>query len=118
LTLRNCGVSTSGDREQFLDAGGKRYSHIVDPESGTGLTDGLSATVIAPSGMLADGLATAIRVMGEKRSEAFMESRPCVIVLLTNAAGSSWFLPANASPAADATVSRTHGCLPRNGSIP
>ena len=38
LELANAAVSTSGDAEQHLDAGGKRYSHIIDPATATGLT--------------------------------------------------------------------------------
>lgn len=64
--LRNVAVSTSGDTEQFVEIGGVRYSHIVDPRTGIGLTSRLSVTVIAPRGELSDALSTAISVLGEK----------------------------------------------------
>ena len=38
LTLHNCAISTSGDTEQFVEIGGQRYSHVVDPHTGIGLT--------------------------------------------------------------------------------
>ncbi len=63
LMLRNCGVSTSGDTEQFLPIDGKRYSHIVDPRTGLGSTNRISASVIAPRAALSDPLATAICVL-------------------------------------------------------
>ncbi|MGL6075626.1 MAG: FAD:protein FMN transferase [Fimbriiglobus sp.] len=56
LLLKNASVSTSGDLEQVAFIGGVRYSHIVNPKTGLGLTGRRSVTVIAPSGTLADSL--------------------------------------------------------------
>ena len=64
ISLRRAAVSTSGDTEQYLLAGGQRYSHIVDPLTGMGLTNGVVASVVARSGMLADALATAVCLLG------------------------------------------------------
>lgn len=66
LTLRlvNQAVSTSGDAYQFVEIDGRRYSHIVDPKTGLGLTKRCSVTVVAKTGMQADALATAITVVG------------------------------------------------------
>ncbi|HXG55878.1 MAG TPA: FAD:protein FMN transferase [Vicinamibacterales bacterium] len=64
LTLRNAAVSTSGDIEQFFAVGSVRHSHIVDPRNGRALTGRRSVTIVAPSGTTADGLATAVSVMG------------------------------------------------------
>ena len=64
ITLRRAGVSTSGDTEQFLEANGKRYSHIIDPRTGLGLTNGVVASVVANKGMVADALATVVCLMG------------------------------------------------------
>lgn len=63
-TVRNASVSTSGDRTQFVDVGGVRYSHILDPRTGLGATHRTAACVIARDGALADGLATALCVLG------------------------------------------------------
>jgi thiamine biosynthesis lipoprotein len=65
--LRNCSVSTSGDAEQHVNAGGVRYSHILDPATGMGLTHSPTITVIAPHGAYADALSTAISVLGAER---------------------------------------------------
>ena len=62
--LANAGLATSGDLFQHLEIDGKRYSHIVDPHTGIGLTDHSLVTVIAPDGITADGLSTAISVLG------------------------------------------------------
>ena len=67
LVLRNCGVSTSGDVEQFVEIEGRRYSHIIDPATGLGLTNQAMATVIAPTGLLSDALDTPICILGPER---------------------------------------------------
>lgn len=59
ISVENCAVSTSGDLQQFVMIEGRRYSHIVDPETGLGLNDSLLATVMARNGLMADPLATA-----------------------------------------------------------
>jgi FAD:protein FMN transferase len=60
--LENCFVSTSGDESQFVEIGGVRYSHIVDPRTGLGIVNSRPVTVIARQGMEADALATALQV--------------------------------------------------------
>ena len=74
LLLVNAGVSTAGDAEQFIEIGGTRYSHIVDPKTGMGLVGRRSATVIAPNDTLADALDTALCVMGPDRGLKLIES--------------------------------------------
>jgi thiamine biosynthesis lipoprotein len=59
LELVNSAVSTSGDLHQFLKIGGKRYSHIINPRTGLGLTEARSATVTAPTAAESDARATA-----------------------------------------------------------
>lgn len=76
ILLANAAVSTSGDAEQFVEIDGVRYSHVVDPKTGLGLTDRRSVTVVAPEGVLADGLDTAACVLGRERGLALVESFP------------------------------------------
>jgi thiamine biosynthesis lipoprotein len=64
LLLSNLAIATSGDSWQFVEIAGRRYSHLVDPHTGIGLTDHSSVTVIAPDAMTADGLASAVSVLG------------------------------------------------------
>jgi thiamine biosynthesis lipoprotein len=68
VMLRDAAVSTSGDAEQFVEIDGKRYSHIIDPKTGIGLSERSSATVIARRGIAADSLATAASVLGPRRA--------------------------------------------------
>ncbi len=67
VRLHNCGVSTSGDLYQFTEIDGVRYSHIVSPQTGLGLTERIACSVIAPDCMTSDALDTAICVMGKER---------------------------------------------------
>jgi thiamine biosynthesis lipoprotein len=58
-------LATSGDYRQFFKLEGKAYSHVIDPATGRPVANGVvSATVVAPNCTLADGLATALMVMG------------------------------------------------------
>ncbi len=61
--LRRAAVSTSGPTAQFVEIGGVRYSHVVDPRTGVGLRNARAATVVAPHGATADALSTALTVV-------------------------------------------------------
>jgi thiamine biosynthesis lipoprotein len=76
LILSRCGVATSGDTEQFVELEGRRYSHIVDPKTGVGLVDSPAVTVVAPDGLSADALATALSVMGREHGLKLAEDLP------------------------------------------
>ena len=76
ILLQNQAVSTSGDAEQFVEIDGVRYSHIVDPRTGVGLTERLQVTVIAQRASDTDSLATAVSVLGVKRGLELVESQP------------------------------------------
>ena len=76
--LKNCGIATSGDVFQHVEIDGVRYSHIVDPRTGIGLTDHALVTIIAPDCTTADGVATAVSVLGPNKGMTFVESQPGV----------------------------------------
>lgn len=75
LSLANCGIATSGDAWQFIEIGGTRYSHILDPKTGMGLTERIGVTVLARDCTTADSLASAISVLGPKRGVSLAEKR-------------------------------------------
>ncbi len=75
LVLTNCAVATSGASVQFLEKDGVRYSHILDPRTGMGVTNRCQATVIASTAMLADGVASWLCVEGIERGTAILKSR-------------------------------------------
>ena len=78
LRLARRGLSTSGDSEQHLDLGGKRYSHVLEPPAGDPLADAPTVTVAASSAALADALATALHVLGPAGAQPILERRPGV----------------------------------------
>ncbi|GAA6206250.1 FAD:protein FMN transferase [Thalassotalea sp. SU-HH00458] len=67
-------VATSGDYRNYYEVDGQRFSHIIDPATGKPINHKLvSVTVIHPFSMTADGLSTAMMVMGEAQALAFAE---------------------------------------------
>lgn len=82
VLLRNAGVSTSGDTEQFIEIGGVRYSHILDPATGLGLTNRIQATVIARDATSSDALATTVCVLGVTRGLALVDAWPHAAALV------------------------------------
>ena len=73
IALANGAVATSGDAYKFTEIDGVRYSHIVDPRTGLGLTDRSTVTVLAPTGMTADALASAVSVLGPAAGVTLLE---------------------------------------------
>lgn len=64
VSLNNCGCSTSGDLHQYLELEKKRFSHIINPKTGLGLTNRIACTVIANDATTSDAMATALCVLG------------------------------------------------------
>ncbi len=81
LHLKNAAVATSGDVYQFFNYNGIKYSHIIDPTTGYGLTTLKNVTVIANNGVLADWLATACSVMPIKAAMQLVESANAAMLL-------------------------------------
>lgn len=84
IQFTNQGLATSGNyRKVWTDSNGRKYVHSINPITGRATqSDVLSATVVAPSTMLADGYATMFMVMGLAKSKAFLEKHPDLAVLL------------------------------------
>jgi thiamine biosynthesis lipoprotein len=78
VILRNRALATSGDVFQHVEIDGVRYSHIVDPRTGMGLTDHSLVTVIARDCTTADSLATAVSVLGPAKGLKLIEQFPRV----------------------------------------
>jgi thiamine biosynthesis lipoprotein len=76
LVLSRVAVSTSGDSMQFVEIGGRRYSHIVDPRTGMALTDHSRVTVVAPTGITADALTKVLSVLGPQKGMKLIEDTP------------------------------------------
>ncbi len=63
LLLQNKAITTSGDAYQFMVFKGKKYSHIINPRTGYGITSQKNVTVIANDGTLADWLTKACSIL-------------------------------------------------------
>ena len=90
VTLSRCGCSTSGDLHQFLELDGKRYSHIVNPRTGLGLTERIACTVISQDATTSDAMATGMCVLGVEKGLRFAEQQsPPLMVRFTAMEGRS-----------------------------
>ncbi len=85
VAISDRAFATSGDYRNFFEAGGHRYSHVLDPRIGRAVANGVvSVTVIAPTCTVADGLATALMVMGPEKGLALVNRLPdveCLIIV-------------------------------------
>ncbi len=82
ILVHDVGISTSGDAEQWVEISGQRYSHIVNPKTGLGLTGHQSVTVVAGDAMTSDMLATAVNVLGPDDGLRLVEETPGVAALV------------------------------------
>lgn len=81
------GLATSGDYRNFFEAEGKRYSHTLDPATGRPVEHRLaSVTVLHASAMTADGLATALMVMGPEAGLAFAAEQKLAVYMISSGA--------------------------------
>jgi FAD:protein FMN transferase len=78
--LAHAALATSGPTAQFVVIDGTRYSHVVDPRTGVGVTKPFVAHVIARDGATADALATALGVLGPEGARGLLTGFPDVLV--------------------------------------
>jgi thiamine biosynthesis lipoprotein len=83
LELKNCAVATSGDMYQFILHEGKRYSHIIDPRTGYGVTSQRNVTVIAKDGTTVDWLATACSILPIEKALALIRKENAALLIAT-----------------------------------
>ena len=76
-------LATSGDYRNYIEVEGQRFSHIINPKTGLPIDHRLvSVTVIHPSSMTADGLSTAIMVMGPELGLAFAKEQGLAVMMI------------------------------------
>lgn len=83
LQLKNFAVSTSGDVYRYILHEGKKYSHIVDPRTGYGVTSQRNVTVITRVGTNADWLATACSILPIKKALALAKKEHAAVFIAT-----------------------------------
>jgi FAD:protein FMN transferase len=77
VEMSSGGMTTAGSYRKFYIKDGKKYAHIIDPHTGMPVSHNLlSATVIAPTALLADAYDTAFMVMGIDSSLAVCKRIP------------------------------------------
>ena len=92
LTLSRAGVSTSGDAEQWVEIGGVRYSHILDPRTGLPVRGHSSVTVVASNATTSDMLATAVSVLGPNAGRRLVDGwrGASALIGVRSARGDRW----------------------------
>jgi thiamine biosynthesis lipoprotein len=83
VELSNASISTSGDTYRFVEIDGTRYSHILDPKTGLGLTRRIGVTAIARDGLTADWLDTAVAVLGVEEGGKVVADTPGAAARIT-----------------------------------
>jgi len=95
LTVTDRAVVTSGSYErQFTADDGTVYGHIFDPATAKPADSGLiSVSVIGKSGMVCDGLSTALYVMGREKAAALLPTIVDIDAILIDEDGQIWATP-------------------------
>ncbi len=83
LEVSRVAASTSGDMTQYVEIGGKRYSHIVDPRTGMALTDHCRVMVVGPAGIAADAVTKAVGVLGPEKGLKLIDATPGMAAMIT-----------------------------------
>ena len=90
--LHDEAISTSGNYEQFIDAGGKRYGHIMDPRTGWPTNGAGSVTVVAKSALICDAWDTGLFVLGPAKARQLAKTRDDIAIIVVEPAAGGRFL--------------------------
>ena len=93
ISVADAAIATSGDYEKFFIYQGKRYHHIFNPKNGLPPDGCQSVTIICKEGMTADGLATAVFVLGLEKGYALCQKLEGVDCLIVDKEGKIIFSP-------------------------
>jgi FAD:protein FMN transferase len=97
IILSNKAVATSGDLYQYMEKDGKKYSHIIDPATGYGVSHRRNVTVIADDGAKADWLATACSVLPIRKAKKLVRRENASLLILEWKKGKLVFHSVNGS---------------------
>jgi thiamine biosynthesis lipoprotein len=93
LELEDQALSVSGSLGQWVEIGGRRFGHVIDPRTGLAATQRREALVLAPEAALAEALSKALLLLGEREGIALVASQPGCEALLVDADGGFWSTP-------------------------
>lgn len=83
--IENRTFSTSGDYMRFFVKDGRRYHHIIDPDSGAPARGCRSVTILAPSAVIADAYSTGVFILGPEKGLALVEATDGVGAVIVDA---------------------------------
>lgn len=81
ILVKNAAVATSGATYQYIDQKGKQYSHIIDPETGYGVTFNRNVTIIAKDGATADWLASACSILPIQKAKKITQHEDAAVYM-------------------------------------
>ena len=90
LTLADQALSISGSLGEWVEIGGRRYGHVLDPRSGQALERRRQALVVAPNATLAEALSKGLLILGEVEGIELVAAQPGCEGMLVDADGGSW----------------------------
>lgn len=97
VALHGLSVASSGDYRRVLDFEGGRAGHTLDGGTGRPVANGMTAvTVLHPSCLMADALATAVMVLGPERGRVFAHDTrlACRLCFMDGTEAGEWLSPA------------------------
>jgi thiamine biosynthesis lipoprotein len=93
ISVSDSAVATSGDYEKFFIHGDKRYHHLLDPKEGFPAKECQSATVVCKEGIMADGFATAVFILGPEKGYSLCQKLAGVDCLIVDQNGKIFSTP-------------------------
>jgi thiamine biosynthesis lipoprotein len=93
VTLKDRALSISSSFGHWIEMGGRRYGHVIDPRTGRPLTRLLQALVVAPDATLAEALSKALLILSPEEGVALVASQSGCEGMLVDAAGRAWKTP-------------------------
>jgi thiamine biosynthesis lipoprotein len=87
ITLRDQALSVSGSQGQWVEIGGRRYGHVIDPRSGEPLIRARQAVVVSQRAALAEALSLALLVLDAETGLALVAAQPDCEGLLIEGGG-------------------------------
>jgi thiamine biosynthesis lipoprotein len=93
VQLEDRALSVSGSLGQWVEIGGRRYGHVLDPRTGDALQRRRQAMVVARDAGLAEALSKALLVLEAEEAIALIEGQAGCEALLVDAEGSVWHTP-------------------------
>jgi thiamine biosynthesis lipoprotein len=93
IPVSDMAVTTSGDYEKFFIYEGKRYHHIFNPRDGFPAEGCQSVTIVTKDCITADGLATAVFVLGAEKGYSLCQKLDGVDCLIVDKEGKIIFSP-------------------------